>query len=98
MPVTLNVGQSVVATPVETDAAGLSFPIVAANIVWATTGGFTSVVANADGTATFTGTAAGTDTATVTDSVYGLTASDSITVNAVADVPTSISISWGTPA
>ncbi len=98
MPVTLLVGQSVNATAVELDSTGANFPVVAADITWATTGSATSVVANADGTATYTATAVGTDTATVTDTVYNLTASDTITVNAVPDVPVSISISWGTPA
>lgn len=99
MPVTMLVGQSVVATPNEFDASGNAFAIVPANMTWSTSDAtIASMVANADGTATFTAVAAGTVTATVSDTVYSLAASDTITVNPVPVVPASISISWGTPA
>jgi hypothetical protein len=103
MPATINVGQTIIATPTELDAAGAAFTIVPANIQWSssdTAGAIATMTVNPDGTATFVGVAPGSVSVGVSDTAYSLTASDTLTVNAVPpppDKPASISISWGTP-
>lgn len=99
MPVTLIVGQTVTATPVETDAAGA---VVASpdptSIAWTNSDPAVASgsVDNPDGSVTFTALAAGTTTITVTDPANGLTASDTITV---APPPaTAIAIEFGAAA
>jgi hypothetical protein len=104
MPANINVGQTIIATPTELDAAGVAFPIVPANIQWTssdTAGATATMTVNPDGTATFVGVAAGTVSVSVSDTAYGLSASDTLTVNAVPpppDKPVSLGISWGTPS
>lgn len=99
MPVTLIVGQTVVATPVETDAAGA---VVASldptSIAWTSSDPAVASgsVDNPDGSVTFTALAAGTTTVGVTDPANGLTASDTITVTVAP--ATAITIEFGTPA
>lgn len=102
MPVTLNVGQSTIATATEADAAGVNVPIAEFSVItWATSDPTIATSANnPDGTGTFTAIAAGTVTVTVTDASNGLTTSDTITVVTAPpppDKPVSIAISFSTP-
>lgn len=98
MPVTLIVGQTVTATPVETDAAGA---VVASldptSIAWTSSDPAVASgsVDNPDGTVTFTALVAGETTITVTDPANGLTASDTVTVT--LPPATAIAIEFGTP-
>ena len=98
MPVTLVVGQTVTATPVETDAAGA---VVASldptSIAWTSSDPAVASgsVDNPDGSVTFTALAAGVTTVGVTDPANGLTASDTITVT--EPPATAIAIDFGTP-
>ena len=95
---TFIVGQTIVATASEQDAAGLIVPIVALGLTWTSSDpSIASSVTNADGTATFTAVAPGDVTVTVTDAANGLTTGGTLTVTAKPDVATSISISFGTP-
>jgi hypothetical protein len=99
MPVTLVVGQTVVATATETDAAGKVIPFIPADISWVSSDdNIATVVVHPDGSATYTAVAAGTATATVGDSSNRLTAQDTITVEPKVDVATAIAITFGTPA
>lgn len=100
MPVSLVVGQTVVATATEADAAGVNVPIAnPATLTWGSSDEtIASSVTNSDGTATFTAVAAGTATASVTDASNGLTTTDTITVTAAPPpVATTIAINFGTP-
>ena len=100
MPATLVVGQTVTATPVETDAAGA---VVASldptSIAWTSSDPAVASgsVDNPDGSVTFTALAAGITTVGVTDPANGLTASDTITVTAPVPVASAIAIDFGTP-
>lgn len=98
MPLTLAVGQTVIATATEYDAAGVVVPIIVTGLTWtssATT--VATVITNADGTATYTAVSAGTSVATVTDAANGLTTDYTFTVTAAADVATTIAITFGIP-
>lgn len=99
MPVTLIVGQTVTATPVEKDAAGaVVTSLDPTSIAWTSSDPAVASgsVDNPDGSVTFTALAVGTTTVTVTDPANGLTASDTITVT--LPPATSIAIEFGTPA
>jgi hypothetical protein len=99
MPATFVVGQTIVATPVETDAAGATVVIADLSaIAWTTSdAAIASFVAVGDGTATYTAVAAGTVTVSVTDPANGLTTTDTLTVTAVIPpVAMAIAIEWGT--
>lgn len=98
MPVTLIVGQTVTATPVETDAAGaVVSSLDPISIAWTSSDPAVASgsVDNPDGSVTFTALAAGETTITVTDHANGLTSSDTITVT--APPATAIAIEFGTP-
>lgn len=98
--VALNVGQSVSAVPVETNADGSNFVFTPANIVWSVQDNtvVNQGVNNPDGSVSFTGLKAGVTQVGVADTVTGLSATGSITVNAVTPPgPTSMSITFGTP-
>lgn len=99
MPVTLSVGQSVVGTTTEADAAGVNVPIPNPASLSYTSSDDTiaSSTTNSDGTVTVKAVAAGTVTITVTDASNSLTTSDTVTVTAPPDVATTIAINWGTP-
>lgn len=99
MPLTILVGQTSVATAAEVDAAGVNVPVIPANLTW--TGSeatVATVTGNPDGTASVVAVGPGTITVTVTDTVFNLTTSDTVTVTAPSDPPVSIAISFGTPA
>lgn len=98
MPVTLTVGQTVVETITESNAAG-NVPVVGSNIqIVSSDGTIASVINNGDGTGTWTAMAAGTVTVTYSDTHYNLTGTDTITVNAAVETPTEIVSTFGTPA
>lgn len=98
MPANLLVGQTIIATAIETDAAGLPYTYAAGEIAFsADSATFATMVDNGDGTATFTAIAPGTVNVTATDSKFSLVATDQLTVAAPPDTPTTLSISWGTP-
>lgn len=99
MPVSLLVGQSVIATATEADTTGANVPIAnPGSLSWTTSDPtIATSTTNTDGTATFAAVAAGSASVTVTDASNGLTTSDTITVTAVAPVATSIAITFGTP-
>ena len=101
MPVTLKVGQTVTAAPIETDSTGASVAITDPTaIVWTSSDpAIASFTAddNSGGTV-FTGVAAGTVTVTVLDPANGLHASDTITVEVVVPPAAQIAIEFGTPA
>jgi hypothetical protein len=96
---TMLVGQTVVATPGETNATGGQVPIVPANIAWsvdsAAIASFTVDATTA--VATFTGLTAGVANVTVKDTKFNLTFTDQLTVNPVPNVPTADTIVWGVP-
>jgi len=97
MPITLTVGQTVIETVTESNAAG-NVPVVGADItVVSSDPAIASVVDNGDGTATWTAVAPGTVTDTYGDSVYGLSGTDTVTVVAAVEVPTEIASTFGTP-
>lgn len=98
--VTLNLGQSVVATPVETNADGSNFVFDPTKITWSVQDN--TVVSqganNPDGSVSFTSLKAGTTAVGFSDSATGLSATGTITVNPVTPPgPTSASIKFGTP-
>lgn len=98
MPVTLTVGQTVVETLTESNAAG-NVPVIGADItVISSDSAVASVTYNGDGTATWTAVAPGTATSEYSDTVFGLSGTDTITVIAPVPVPTEIASSFGTPA
>lgn len=100
MPVTMKVGQTVTAAPVETDATGASVAITdPAQIQWTSSDPAIASAAPVDnsGGTVFTAVAPGSVTVTVTDPANGLTAGDSITVEAVVPPATAIAIEFGTP-
>jgi len=82
--------------PVELDQNGNNFPIVPANMVWATDDEAVSgpLTTNADGSASFTGVAAGTANITVTDSKYTLTSPPGAATFTPVVVPAPVSISF----
>lgn len=99
--VALNVGQTVQAIPVETNADGSNFTFNPANIVWSAQNAAVASVGPtaADGSTTVTAVAAGTAQIGVADTVTGLSAVATVTVNPVTPPgPTSMSIKFGTPA
>jgi hypothetical protein len=95
MPVTLTVGQTVIETITESNAAGPVAVIGADITVVSSDPTIASVVDNGDGTATWTAVAPGTVTDTYSDTVYGLSGTDTITVTAAP--PTAIASSFGIP-
>lgn len=100
MPVQMKVGQTVSANAAETDATGASVAITdPAQIQWTSSDPaiVTAAAVDNSGGTVFTAHAAGTVTVTVTDPANGLTASDTITVEAAAPVATAIQIEFGTP-
>ncbi len=95
MPVTLEVGQTVIETISESNAAG-PVAVVGANIaVVSSDPAIASVVDNGDGTATWTAVAPGTVTDTFSDTVFGLSGTDTVTV--IPAPPTAIASAFGTP-
>jgi Pilus formation protein N terminal region len=100
----MNTGQIQIATVTETDAAGLNFAVVPANLTFAIADPtIATVSSNNDGTATVTAVAPGTTTLTATDTVFNLTGSAgiSVTQGSTADTPTSLTVTLGpatTPA
>lgn len=99
--VALNVGQSVSAVPVETNADGSNFVFDPTKIVWSVQDN--TVVSqgpnNPDGSVSFTGLKAGSTQVGVADTATGLSAVGVITVNAVTPPePTNMAIKFGTPA
>ena len=98
MPVSLTVGQTVIETISESNAAG-PVPVVGADItVVSSDPAVATVVDNGDGTATWTAVAVGTTTSTYSDTVFGLSGTDTVTVTAAIPVPTEIESTFGTPA
>ncbi len=101
MPVTLKVGQTVTAAPVETDATGQSAAILDPTAIqWTTSDPAIASVSAPDnsGGVVFTAVAAGTVTVTCTDPGPSLHASDTITVEVVVPLATNLAIEFGTPA
>lgn len=99
MPVSLQVGQTVVQTLTETDATGNNVPVVASNLSNASSDpSIASVVDNNDGTFTWTAVAAGTATSSFADTAFNLSGTDTLTVTAAADVPTAIVSTFGPPS
>ena len=100
MPAAIQVGQTITATPTEANSLG-PVTIVPADISWAVDNPALAsfVVDPATGIATFTGLADGVANVTVTDTKYNLVFTDTLTVStAPPPPPTSIGITWGTPA
>lgn len=98
MPVTLNVGQTVLDTISESNAAG-PVAVVPASLTYVIDNTSVATVQdNGDGTATITAVSAGTANITVTDTVFSLTSTEVITVNAVtSEAPTTLTQTFGTP-
>ena len=100
--VALNVGQTVQAIPVENNADGSVFVFNPANIVWsAQNPAIASVAAanNPDGSTVVTAVGPGVAQIGVADTVTGLSAVATVTVNPVTPPgPTSMSIQFGTPS
>lgn len=98
MPVTMKVGQTVTAAPVETDAVGASVAILdPAQIQWTSSDAAVASVAAVDnsGGTVITAHAPGSATITVVDPANTLTANDTVTVEALP--ATAIAIEFGTP-
>lgn len=99
MPATLTVGNTIVQTLTETDATGANVPVVASNLTNTSSDPtIASVVANGDGTFTWTAVGVGTATSTFGDSAFSLSGTDTLEVAAAAQVPTTIISTFGTPA
>jgi hypothetical protein len=98
MPVTLEAGQTVTANATETDAAGNLVTITdPGSLNWTSSDPtIASVVGSGEGVV-FTGVAVGSVTVTVTDPATNLSATDTLTVTAVADPATAMEIQFGTP-
>lgn len=100
--VALNVGQTVQAIPVETNADGSNFQFSPANIQWSVQDGTVCSVGptnTTDGSTVVTALKAGTTQIGVADTVTGLSATATVTVNPTTPPgPTSMSIKFGTPA
>jgi hypothetical protein len=99
--VALNVGQSVPAAPVETNADGSNFVFDPTKIIWSIQDSTVCSMSanNPDGSVSFTALKAGVTQVGFSDSATGLSATGTITVNAVTPPgPTSASIKFGTPA
>ena len=101
MPATVNVGQSISSNvPTESNAAG-AVAIVPGNMVWTINSDspnpLVSFKTNSDGSATFSALSPGVVQVTVTDSVFNISFTDSLTVAGSA-APTAITFTWGTPA
>jgi hypothetical protein len=96
MPVTLEVGQSVLDTVTESNAAG-AVPVIGADITFTTAEpNIVSVVNHGDGTATWKALAVGVATITNADIKFNLSLTDTITVIPIP--PTVISHSFGNPS
>ena len=93
----LAVGQKVIGTVFEKDAAGNQFAPPPGNVTVASSDPtIISIVSNGDGTVTATGVAPGTATETIGDSVYPTVTDPESGV--CVDIPVSIGVNWGTPA
>lgn len=97
--VTLNIGQVVPASPVETNADGSNFAFNPANIEWSVQNPAICSQGpnNPDGSVDFTALTAGVTQVGFSDSATGLSAQGTITVNPAVTGPTSASIVFGTP-
>jgi len=96
MPASIKAGQSITATPTESNAQG---PVVVdpKNLSWTMDipGVATFTVDQATGVATFTGVSDGTLNVTLADTKFNLAFSDVLTVGTGQVIPTAIGITWG---
>jgi hypothetical protein len=96
----MSIGQTVQATPAETNAQGQSVAIVPGNLVWNLDNlvAVSFVVDPQTGVATFTALAPGTANVVVSDVAFGLTSpADQIIVSSGGGNPTALTFTFGQP-
>lgn len=101
MPLTMPVNQTVVNIPHEFDAAvpPNELPVDPANIQWGSDDmSIANVVKQPDGSGKVTGFKVGSCSIIVSDTKFGLSYRDTLTLTAAPGDPSTLTFTWGTPS